>query len=169
MTLFVPQNLFPRFIETFDATAAQVSFTTATSLGLAALVAPFIGAIVDRAGVLRVIRTGLAVMAVCFCLYPFARNLTDLYILHGFLALGLALSGLLVNVVLLSTWFNARRGFVIGMLAAGSSLAGALLPLAISPLVNAPEQRFDLTPYMDRARAELRRLKKEGLATLQQQ
>lgn len=139
MTLFVPQNLFPRFIETFDVTAAQVSLTTATSLGLAALMAPFIGAIVDRAGVLRVIRTGLAVMAVCFCLYPFARSITELYILHAFLALGLALSGLLVNVVLLSNWFNARRGFVIGMLAAGSSLAGALLPVAISPLVNSPD------------------------------
>ncbi|UCG71671.1 MAG: MFS transporter [Chromatiales bacterium] len=139
MTLFVPQNLFPRFIETFDVTTAQVSLTTATSLGLAALIAPFIGAIVDRAGVLRVIRTGLAVMAVSFCLYPFARNITDLYVLHAFLALGLALSGLLVNVVLLSNWFTARRGFVIGMLAAGSSLAGALMPVAISPLVNSPD------------------------------
>jgi MFS family permease len=94
---------------------------------------------VDRAGVLRVIRAGLVVMAVCFCLYPFARSLTDLYILHAFLALGLALSGLLVNVVLLSNWFVARRGFVIGMLAAGSSAAGALMPVAIAPLVNNPD------------------------------
>lgn len=138
MTLFVPQNLFPRFIETFGATAGQVSLTTATSLGIAALIAPFIGAIVDRAGVTRVIRLGLVVMALCFCLYPFARSLADLYLLHAGLAVGLALSGLLVNVVLLSNWFDARRGFVIGMLAAGSSLAGALLPLAISPLVNDP-------------------------------
>ena len=92
MTLFVPQNLFPRFIETFDATTGQVSLITATSLGVAALIAPFIGVIVDRAGVLRVIRTGLAVMAVCFCLYPFARSLNDLYVLHAFLALGLALA-----------------------------------------------------------------------------
>jgi MFS family permease len=139
MTLFVPQNLFPRFIETFNATPAQVSYMTATSLGLAALIAPFIGVIVDRAGVLRVIRAGLVVMAVCFCLYHFARSLTDLYILHAFLALGLALSGLLVNVVLLSNWFVARRGFVIGMLAAGSSAAGALMPVAIAPLVNNPD------------------------------
>ena len=139
MTLFVPQNLFPRFIETFSATPAQVSYMTAISLGLAALIAPFIGVIVDRAGVLRVIRTGLVVMTVCFCLYPFARSLTDLYILHAFLALGLALSGLLVNVVLLSNWFVARRGFVIGMLAAGSSAAGALMPVAIAPLVNNPD------------------------------
>lgn len=139
MTLFVPQNLFPRFIETFDATAGQVSVTTALSLGLAALFAPFIGTIVDRTGVVRLIRAGLVVMTVCFCLYPFARSLGDLYVLHAFLALGLTLSGLLVNVVLLSNWFSARRGVAIGMLAAASSAAGGLMPIAIAPLVNSPE------------------------------
>lgn len=139
MTLFVPQNLFPRFIESFDTTAGAVSVTTALSLGLAALFAPFIGTIVDRAGVVRLIRAGLVVMTVCFGLYPFVRSMTDLYVLHAFLALGLTLSGLLVNVVLLSNWFSARRGIAIGMLAAASSAAGALLPVAISPLVNSPE------------------------------
>ena len=139
MTLFVPQNLFPRFIETFDTTAGAVSVTTGLSLGLAALFAPFIGTIVDRAGVVRLIRVGLVVMTVCFSLYPFARSLQDLYILHAFLALGLTLSGLLVNVVLLSNWFSARRGIAIGMLAAASSAAGALMPVAISPLVNSPD------------------------------
>lgn len=139
MTLFVPQNLFPRFIETFGATPGQVSVTTALSLGIAALLAPFVGAVVDRFGVVRVIRSGLLIMAVCFTLYPFARSLTDLYLLHAGLALGLVLAGLMANVVLLSNWFTARRGLVVGMLAAGSSLAGATLPLAIAPLVNAPD------------------------------
>jgi sugar phosphate permease len=85
------------------------------------------------------IRTGLLVMTVCFGLYPFARGLTDLYVLHALLALGLVLSGLLVNVVLLSNWFNAKRGIAIGALAAASSAAGALMPVAIAPLVNSPE------------------------------
>lgn len=139
MTLFVPQNLFPRYIETFGATTGQVSLTTTISLGLAALLAPFVGVIIDRAGVLRAIRSGLLIMAICLSLYPFAASLNHLYVLHAGLALGLVLSGLMVNVVLLSNWFSARRGAVIGILAASSSLAGAVLPLVISPLVNAPE------------------------------
>ncbi len=139
MTLFVPQNLFPRLMETFNATEAQISVTTALSLGLAALMAPFVGALVDRLGVVRVIRTGLLVMALCFSLYPFARSLTDLYLLHAGLALGIVLAGLLVNVVLLSNWFLRRRGLAVGLLAAGSSLAGGTLPLIISPLVNNPD------------------------------
>jgi len=139
MTLFVPQNLFPRFIETFGATAGEVSVTTSLSLGLAALLAPAVGAIVDRIGVLRAIRGGLLIMAACFTRYPFAGSLTELYWLHGLLALGFVLSGLLVNVILLSNWFRRLRGTVIGLLASASSLAGAVLPLAIAPLVTSED------------------------------
>ena len=139
MILFVPQNLFPRYIETFGVTAGQVSLTTGLSLGLAALLAPLIGAVIDRTGVVRAIRTGIVISAVCFSLYPFARTINELYVLHSLLALSFALSGLLANVVLLSNWFVRRRGAVVGLLAAGSSLAGGLLPVLISPLVVHPD------------------------------
>jgi MFS family permease len=78
-------------------------------------------------------------MAVCFTAYPFARSMMQLYVLHIGLAFGLVLGGLLVNVVLLSNWFVRRRGMVIGLLTAMSSLGGFVLPNAISPLVNDPE------------------------------
>ncbi len=139
LALFVPQNLFPRYMETFGASPGEVSRTTFLTLGIAAFIAPLIGAIVDRIGVVRVIRTGLIVMSICLAFYPFARTLNDLYLLHAGLALGLVLSGLMANVVLLSNWFVRRRGAVVGMLAAGSSLAGGILPLMIAPLVTNPE------------------------------
>ncbi|MBL8200791.1 MAG: MFS transporter [Chromatiales bacterium] len=138
MSLFVPQNLFPRFMETFGATPAEVSRTTAITFGIAGLLAPFVGAAIDRFGVVRVIRTGLLVLGITFIAYPAARSLQDLYLLHAVIAVGLILSGLMPNVVLLSRWFSARRGTAVGVLVAGSSLAGATLPVAISPLVNDP-------------------------------
>lgn len=139
LTLFVPQNLFPRLIETFDVSAGQISGTTAISLLLAGLMAPFVGALVDRAGVVRLIRIGLIVMGISVSAYPFAQSLSQLYLIHAGLALGLVLAGLMCNVVLLSNWFVRKRGLVVGLLAAASSLAGASLPLLISPLVNDPE------------------------------
>jgi len=138
MALFVPQNLFPRFMEAFGATPAEVSRTTAITFGISGLLAPFIGAAIDRFGVVRVIRTGLLVLGVTFIAYPMARSLQDLYLLHAVIAVGLILSGLMPNVVLLSRWFRERRGMAVGVLVAGSSLAGATLPVAISPLVNDP-------------------------------
>lgn len=138
MSLFVPHNLFPRFMETFGSTAAEVSRTTAITFAISGLLAPFVGAAIDRFGVVRVIRTGLLVLGLSFAAYPAARSLQDLYALHAVIAVGLILSGLMPNVVLLSRWFRARRGTAVGVLVAGSSLAGATLPVAISPLVNDP-------------------------------
>jgi MFS family permease len=138
MALFVPQNLFPRFMETFGATPAEVSRTTAITFGISGLLAPFVGAAIDRFGVVRVIRVGLLVLGITFAAYPMARSLQDLYLLHAVIAVGLILSGLMPNVVLLSRWFRERRGMAVGVLVAGSSLAGATLPVAISPLVNDP-------------------------------
>lgn len=138
LSLYVPQNLFPRFMETFDATPAEVSRTTAISFALAGLIAPFVGAAIDRLGVVRVIRTGLMVLALTFTAYPFAQSLQQLYVLHAAIAVGLVFSGLMPNVVLLSNWFITRRGTVVGLLVAGSSLAGATLPVSIASLVNDP-------------------------------
>jgi len=139
MAIFVPQNLFPRFMETFSATEGEVSVTVALMFGLSAFLAPIAGALIDRYGSLRIIRIGLVIMAICFTLYPFAQSVQQLYVIHIGLAFGMVLGGLLVNVVLLSNWFITRRGAVIGLLVAMSSFSGLLLPNLISPLVNDPE------------------------------
>jgi MFS family permease len=138
LAVFVPQNLFPRYMETFGATPAQVSPMVAITFAVAGVLAPFVGAAIDRFGVVRVIRTGLLVLGATFAVYPLAQSLTQLYVLHVGVGLGLIFGGLMPNVVLLSRWFTARRGTVVGILVAGSSLAGAILPVAISPLVNDP-------------------------------
>jgi sugar phosphate permease len=138
MAIFVPQNLFPRFMESFGLTTAEVSRSMAITFAVSGVLAPLVGAAIDRLGVVRVIRSGLVILALTFSLYPMARGLADLYLLHVAVAVGLILAGLMPNVVLLSSWFVARRGTVVGILVAGSSLAGAVLPAAISTLVNDP-------------------------------
>jgi MFS family permease len=138
LSIFVPQNLFPRFMETFGATEGEISGTVALMFLLTAPLAPLAGFLIDRLGPLLIIRTGLIIMAVCFTLYPFAQSVLHLYLLHAGLAFGLVLGGLLVSVTLLSRWFITRRGTVIGLLVSMSSLSGLVLPNLISPLVNDP-------------------------------
>jgi MFS family permease len=139
LSIFVPQNLFPRFMETFDATEGEISGSVALMFLLTAPLALVAGTLIDRMGPLRIIRVGLVIMAICFTLYPFAQSVMHLYILHAGLAFGLALGGLLASVTLLSRWFIARRGTVIGLLVSMSSLSGLILPNLISPLVNDPD------------------------------
>lgn len=139
LSIFVPQNLFPRFMESFAATEGQVSLTTGLMFGVTIFLAPLGGALVDRFGPLSVIRIGLLIMAACFTAYPFAQSIRHLIAIHIGLGFGLVLGGLLVNVVLLSNWFVRRRGAVVGLLTSMSSLGGLLLPNLIAPLVNDPD------------------------------
>jgi MFS family permease len=135
LSVFVPQNLAPRLMESFGASAADIGRTTLVTFVVSACLTPVAGAVVDRIGVLPVLRTGLLVLGLCFVAYPLAATLGQLYVIHAGLGVGLACAGLMVNVVLLSNWFWRRRGLVVGCLTSGSSLAGAALPLAIAPWV----------------------------------
>ena len=139
MTLFVPQTLFPRLMEEFGSNEAEISLTVTITLLFASLFAPFAGMLIDKFGALRIMRIGIVLMAVTYSLYSFSDSISDLYRLHFLLAIGLVLSGLVVNVIIVSNWFVKHRGKVIGMLIASSSLGGATLPLLISPIVNDPE------------------------------
>jgi MFS family permease len=139
LAVFVPQSLAPRLMESFGASAGEIGRTTLISFAIAACLAPVAGALVDRLGVLRVLRVGLLILAASFVAYPLAQGMMQLYVIHAGFGVGLACAGLMVNVVLLSRWFVARRGLVVGCLTSGSSLAGALLPLGIAPWVNDPD------------------------------
>ena len=139
MTLFVPQNLFPTFIDEFSLSREEVSLTVRNTLLFAAFLSPLSGILIDRYGVTIVMRIGIIIMALTYSFYPFASSIETLYRLHILMAAGLVMSGLGPNVIIVSNWFNKHRGKVVGMVVASSSLGGATLPLLISPIVNNPE------------------------------
>ena len=139
MTLFVPQNLFPTFIEEFSLNREQASLTVRNTLLFAALLSPFSGMLIDKYGVTVVMRIGIIVMALTYSFYPFASSIETLYRLHILMAVGLVMTGLGPNVIIVSNWFNKHRGKVVGMVVASSSLGGATLPLLISPIVSNPD------------------------------
>ena len=70
MTLFVPQNLFPTFIEEFSLNREQASLTVRNTLLFAALLSPFSGILIDKYGVTVVMRIGIIVMALTYSFYP---------------------------------------------------------------------------------------------------
>ena len=139
MTLFVPETLFPRLMEEFGSNEAEISKTVIITLLFASLFAPLAGILIDKFGPLKIMRIGIIIMALSFSFYGFADSVSVLYRLHFLLAIGLVCCGLVVNVIIVSNWFVKHRGKVVGMLVAGSSLGGAILPLLISPIVNHPD------------------------------
>ena len=52
----------------------------------------------------------------------------DMYIIHIFQGLVLSVSGMVINVILISKWFNDNRGLAIGVLLAGTSVGNGVFP-----------------------------------------
>ena len=139
VAFYLPQNLFPRLMEDFGLSVSQVSLAGALTFMVGGLSAPLAGLVIDRYGAARVLKVGILILAVSTSLYPFTTALWQLYALHLVFGLTMVAAGLMINVVLLSSWFNVKRGMVVGILVAGSSLAGFLLPNMISGLVASPD------------------------------
>jgi sugar phosphate permease len=105
--------------------------TLAVSGGLA----PFVGAWADRTSLRRLMIAGLLLQAVCFGLYSQLSSRAMLYGIHFLIAVVLALAGLVLNVLVVSRWFVAKRGTALGLAIVGTSLGGTLFPIIGARLV----------------------------------
>ena len=134
-TYSAPPVFYPQLIKEFASTEAAISLTGAIQLTIAGLLAPFIGAQIDRFGAQRLMRIGVLVLGGGLALYPFATAVWQLYVLHAVFAICQPICGLVIHVVLLSAWFIKKRGAAIGLVVAGSSMAGAIIPNVIAPII----------------------------------
>ncbi|MEC9375756.1 MAG: MFS transporter [Pseudomonadota bacterium] len=99
-----------------------IMFAVGGSLGLLG------GWLADRVGVKPLFIIGLALMAFCNFAYSQVQSLIDIYWIHAGYGVVLVLAGLMLNVYLVSRWFEKRRGLAIGILLSGSSLGNAFFP-----------------------------------------
>ncbi|WP_374659425.1 MFS transporter [Inhella sp.] len=98
------------------------------------LVAPFIGAVIDRVGVRRLILLGAAMLAACYYAYSLIQSPLHAYLIHLAMAVVLVGCGLNVAVILVSNWFEAKRGTALGIAICGTSFGGMLFPPVITAL-----------------------------------
>ena len=101
-----------------------------------ALLAPFIGPVIDRYGARWLMAAGGLVAGVALIVVAAVEELWQLYLLLGILAPlgGVCLGGFVVSVTI-ANWFIARRGRAIGLANMGMSFSATLLPLAASLLI----------------------------------
>lgn len=100
----------------------------ALTLWSTAAIGFFSGMLADRIGVKKLMVTGMVILSACFYFYGQAQSLVDMYILHIFMGLVLCISGMIVNVILITKWFNNSRGLAIGILLAGTSVGNGFFP-----------------------------------------
>lgn len=120
-------------VSDLDLDRGSFSLVIALSMFLFGAVMPFIGRVVDRYGPRLVVVSGGILLAAALAATGMATSLWQLTIFYGVLvAVGFAATGHVVASAVLSQWFVARRGLVIGFLS-GASMGGMMIltPLAM--------------------------------------
>ena len=125
----------PSLLDEFGWSRGQLKFRDMFNLLLAALLSPFIGALIDRVGVRKLVLAGSVLLAILYVAYANIQSIAHVYLIHVGFAAVVVSSGLSVAVIMVSQWFNTQRGTALGIALVGSSLGGMLIPKLIVALV----------------------------------
>lgn len=126
----------------FKAIAAEfgdsrlgVSIGTTVTMGVGAVMAPFIGRALDLYPLKIVMATGAVSMGLGFLLLGFVVTPWQFYLVLGiFIGFGAGAMGQLATSKLVSNWFVMKRGTALGIAATGISVSGVVMP-AISAYI----------------------------------
>jgi sugar phosphate permease len=125
--LGLPGALLQPLGKEFGWSTDQVSSALAIRFALFGLMGPFSALFIDRFGLRRIMCTALTMVAAGMLLATRMTALWQLFILWGLvLGVGSGLMALVLGAVVANRWFTARRGLVVGVLAA-STATGQLI------------------------------------------
>jgi MFS family permease len=125
-------------LDEFGWSRGELKFRDFLNFGVVALLAPFGGWLLDRFGARRLLMVGCIALSAAYFAYSRLGSLLQMYVIHVVFAAALLTAGTMVVIVLVSSWFVARRGAAIGIALVGTS-AGSFL---FSPLNAILIERF---------------------------
>ncbi|HNQ16054.1 MAG TPA: MFS transporter, partial [Pyrinomonadaceae bacterium] len=102
---------------------------------LAGFLSPVAGFLLQRLNAKTMLIIGCFILGSGLLLYSRATSPLYVYGAHALLGTSLGFVGVLVNTVLISTWFNRKRGLALGIVLTGTSFGGAIIPAISTPLI----------------------------------
>lgn len=116
--------------EHFGWTRAGISTGPAVAAVVSAVLAPFVGVLLERFGTRKVMCFGASVMALGFLGLASIAALWHFWLASAVVAIGISLVAFIPVQTLISHWFTRRRGLAMGLTLAGIGFGG----LMIAPL-----------------------------------
>lgn len=106
------------------------------------LAAPFIGRLIDRFGVKKVLIPSVVLMGLTIAVIPFSLHSLKLFYCISFIT-GIVSTGAqsIAYIRLLSSWFNKRRGLSIGIAASGLGLGYMVMPILVQTVLDIADWR----------------------------
>ena len=139
MAISSPQYVWTLFVKPFQAATGAglptVQITFSLLIVLQTLFSPAQGWLVDRFGPRRLVAAGAALTGLGWVLSAQVDNVWMLFLTYG-LFCGVGTGIVYVGVVgLMARWFPDRRGFAIGIVAAGYGMGAMLTTFPISAML----------------------------------
>jgi MFS family permease len=127
---------FKPYIHEFHAGRGAISLALTIHNFLAAFLAAWIGRLADLCGARKVILSGLAILGLVLLWAPaIGSNVWQLYLFYAVLG---AVSSTTTSVpygVVVSRWFNRRRGLALGLTMSGLGVGAIVMPPLVQLLI----------------------------------
>ncbi|MEP6739089.1 MAG: MFS transporter [Caldimonas sp.] len=131
----------------FGWTTEQLSSVFAVRFVLFGLLGPFAAVFIVRYGLRRVMIAAAAFIGTAMALASQVTQLWQLFLLWGLLlGCGTGLTALVLGAMVASRWFTARRGLVVGLLAASTATGQLIFLPAAAWLIEHVGWRYALLP-----------------------
>jgi MFS family permease len=131
ITLHTLPLLYPELIDSFGWQASEVTLPATVFFLVGAVTSPPAGWLLDRFSPRKIIMIGSFLLSIALIGFSLVQALWQLVVVYALLGLGLSLCGLVSNMVVLTDWFDQKRGRATGILLMASSLGGVLFPLVV--------------------------------------
>ncbi|TMM58611.1 MFS transporter [Maribacter algarum] len=119
----------------FGWTKSELKLRDLINMVAASVILPFLGAVIDKYGVKKMMVLGLVLLAAMYYLYSYIQSAWHIYGIHLLLAFAVSGAGTLATVIMVSQRVVKRRGLALGIALAGTSLGGIIIPQIARPLL----------------------------------
>ena len=129
--------------EEFGWTRGEISVAASIAIAVSSVLAPFVGALMDKVGVRRVLIVSITLFGLAVAsLNWLTASLTHYYAIYFLLAfVGAGTLPLAYSHVIVA-WFDRKRGMALGLGLAGLGVGASLLPLILNFAIEARGVRF---------------------------
>ena len=128
--------------EEFKPSRAVLMLTMTVLSGTCAILAPFLGNLMDRVSLRWLMVAGGVCLGLGYVAISYAATFNQVLVIFGVLiAPANVLIGPVAATVLLSRWFAQRRGRAMGIAIAGIAAGGFFFPMVIQALLDAHQWR----------------------------
>lgn len=114
------------FLDEFHWSREELKVRESITNGVTLLFILISGIIIDKIRVKKMLLFGTLTLAVTLASYSFIHNKFEAYLAHFFLGISMVTAGSVSCIILVSSWFNDKRGLAIGIVLVGTSLGSAI-------------------------------------------